>query len=190
MTTLLFATGNPRKIHEARTTLAQFGLDVEPIKLSFDEIQHHDPAEITKAKARAAYALTQKPVVVSDTSWSIPALGGFPGGYMKDVGVWWQADNWLDVMAGQQDKRILCLEHVAYYDGETLRHFEEVYEGQFVAEARGRIDDDESFERVVVLYGDKTMAEQLADGSVASAGETLGHWRQFGEWFAAINNIR
>lgn len=183
MTTILFATGNSRKIHEAQTTLAPFSLGVKPVKLSFDEIQHSDPAEITKAKARAAFALTGRPVVVSDTSWSIPALGGFPGGYMKDVSSWWQAENWLAIMAGQQDKRILCLEHVAYFDGETVRHFEEVYEGRFIDEARGRIDDAESFERVVILYGNKTMAEQLAEGNVASAGETLGHWRQFGEWF-------
>lgn len=183
MTTILFATGNSRKIHEAQTTLLPFNLSVEPVKLSFDEIQHSDPAEITKAKARAAYALTGRPVVVSDTSWSIPALGGFPGGYMKDVSSWWQADNWLAIMASQQDKRIFCLEHVAYFDGEVVQHFEEIYEGRFIDEARGRIDDAESFERVVVLYGGKTMAEQLAEGHVASAGETLGHWRQFGEWF-------
>jgi hypothetical protein len=60
-----------------------------------------------------------------------------------------------------------------------------VYEGRFIDEARGRIDDAESFERVVILYGDKTLAEMVAEGDVASAGETLGHWVQFGEWLAA-----
>ena len=54
MTTIFFATGNQRKIHEATTALAPFDLQVEPVKLAIDEIQHHDPAEITKAKARAA----------------------------------------------------------------------------------------------------------------------------------------
>ena len=182
--TILFATGNHRKITEATATLAPFGIAVEPVKVAIDEIQHHDPAEITKAKVRAAYAATGHPVVVSDTSWAIPALGGFPGGYMKDVSSWWSADNWLDVMRNQDDKRILCLEHVAYYDGNELRHFEQRYEGRFVDEARGREHEHEAFERVVILYGDKTMAEQLADGDIASAGEELGHWRQFGEWFA------
>lgn len=185
MTTILFATGNNRKITEARATLAPYAIDVEPIKLSIDEIQHSDPAEITKAKARAAFAVTNRPVVVSDTSWAIPALGGFPAGYMKDISNWWQAQNWLDIMRDQDDKRIFCLEHVAYYDGTELRHFEQRYEGRFIDEPRGREDDAESFERVVILYGDKTMAEQLADGDVASAGESLGHWQQFGEWFAA-----
>lgn len=190
MHSILFATGNSRKINEARATLAPYGMDVEPVKVTIDEIQHYDPAEITKAKARAAYAVTGCPVVVSDTSWSIPALGGFPGGYMKDVSSWWQAENWLDIMAKQEDKRILCLEHVAYFDGQNVRHFEEVYEGRFIDEARGRYHDEESFERVVILYGNKTMAEQLADGEIASAGETLGHWQQFAEWFSAENGTR
>lgn len=185
MKSILFATGNQRKITEANATLAPYGIAVEPVRVDIDEIQHLDPAEITKAKARAAYAAAGRPVVVSDTSWAVPALGGFPGGYMKDVSVWWNADNWLDVMRTQTDKRIICLEHVAYYDGATVQHFEQRYEGRFIDEARGREHDAEAIERVVILYGDKTMAEQLADGDIASAGEELGHWRQFGEWFAA-----
>ena len=58
------------------------------------------------------------------------------------------------------------------------------YEGRFVSEARGRVNDVEAFERVVIMYGNETMAEQLARGDHASAGETLGHWQQFGEWYA------
>lgn len=183
--TIIFATGNARKIAEANDTLHKFGLTVEPVKIDMDEIQHHDPAEITKAKARAAYKVTQQPVVVSDTSWSIPALGGFPGGYMKDISAWLQADDWLSIMARHDDKRIICLEHIAYCDGGTVQHFEEKYEGYFIAEAKGRVDAAESFEQTVVLYGDKTMAEQLAEGGHASAGEVHGHWQQFAKWYTS-----
>lgn len=188
MKTILFATGNSRKIAEANDTLQPFAVTVTPIKLDFDEIQHADSAEIAKAKARNAYiaAGSNQPVVVSDTSWAIPALGGFPGGYMKDTSIWWVAQNWLDIMEHQADKRIFCLEHVAYYDGEVLQHFVEQYEGHFITEARGRIDDDESIEQVISLYGNETMAEQLARGDIASAGETLGHWQQFGEWYSSL----
>jgi XTP/dITP diphosphohydrolase len=182
---VLFATGNARKIAEANRTLDEFGLIVESVKVDIDEIQHTDPAEITKAKARAAYAVTNQPVVVSDTSWSIPALGGFPGGYMKDTSSWWQAEDWLNVMARHDDKRMICMEHIAYYDGETVEHFVQEYEGYFAKEARGRVSEAESFERVVVMYGDKTMAEQLAEGDHASAGEVLGHWQQFAKWYTS-----
>lgn len=185
METVLFATGNSRKIHEARTTLNEYGLDVESVSVNTDEIQHPDPVEITKAKAQAAYTITKRPVVVSDTSWSIPALGGFPGGYMKDIGIWWSEQDWLAIMAPHEDKRIICHEHVAYFDGATVTHFDEAYEGYFVTEGHGRVMNKyESFERVVVLYGNETMAEQLGRGENASAGETHGHWQQFGEWYA------
>lgn len=187
MKTILFATGNARKIHEANETLNHYDITVQPISVMIDEIQHHDPVEITKAKARAAYEAAGMAVVVSDTSWSIPALGGFPGGYMKDVGIWWTEQNWLDVMARQSDRRLFCFEHVAYYDGETMQHFVEKYEGYFTKEARGRKDDSESFERVAVLYGNETMAEQLERGENASAGETLGHWQQFGKWYSMLS---
>lgn len=183
MKSILFATGNSRKIAEATATLQPYRLTVEPVRVDIDEIQHHDPTEITKAKARAAYAAIGQPVVVSDTSWEIPALGGFPGGYMKDISTWLNAADWLTLMARHNDKTIYCHEHIAYCDGTDIQHFVSSYNGRFIDEARGRVDDSESFERTVILYGDKTMAEQLADGDIASAGESLDHWKQFGGWY-------
>lgn len=123
MKKMLFATGNSRKIKEAGSTLAAYNIDVGSIEIDIDEIQHNDPAEITKAKARSAYEVVRKPVVVSDTSWEIPALGGFPGGYMKDISLWLDAEDWLALMARHDDKTIYCHEHVAYFDGEELQHF-------------------------------------------------------------------
>lgn len=183
MKEIIFATGNPRKIEEANKTLKDYDIVVKPIKIDINEMQHQDSAEITKAKARAAYELTNQPIVVSDTSWEIPVLGGFPGGYMKDVSAWFDAKDWISLMSRHLDKTIYCHEHIAYFDGEELRHFVSTYKGKFIDEPRGRIDANESIERVVILYGNLTMAEYLANGSIASAGEVLDHWKQFGEWF-------
>lgn len=187
MREILFATGNGRKIAEANATLQAYDVKVSPVKIEIDEIQHSDPAEITKAKARAAYEVVHEPVVVSDTSWEIPALGGFPGGYMKDVSAWLDGEDWVALMKRHEDKTIYCHEHVAYFDGEQLEHFVASYRGEMIDEARGRVEDFESFEQVTVLYGDKTMAEQLEAGEIASAGEVLEHWRMFGEW--ALKNL-
>lgn len=182
---VLFATGNSRKIKEASDTLNPLGITVTPVSVSTDEIQHHDPKEITNAKARAAYEALGKSVVVQDTSWEIPALGGFPGGYMKDVSNWFAPEDWVALMARHEDKTIYCHEHIAYYDGEQLQHFSHRYEGKFVDSPRGTVAEDESFEALVVLYGDKTMAEQLESGDIASAGDVLEHWQQFGDWYTS-----
>lgn len=183
MQSIAFATGNQHKIHEANLTLAPLGIEVIPVQVEIDEIQHRDPVEITKAKVRAAYVALGKPVVVSDTSWSIPALGGFPGGYMKDIAAWLTAADWLALMAQHKDRTIRCHEYVAYYDCTTLKTFVATYTGALAREARGGVDPEESFEQLAILYGDKTMAEQLADDNVASAGEVLAHWQEFGEWY-------
>lgn len=183
MKKILFATGNDRKIAEATAALEQYGIHVEPHAIAIDEIQHHDAVEIARAKARAAYEVVQQPVVVSDTCWEIPALGGFPGGYMKDVSTWFTAEDWLSLMRRHEDRTIYCYEHIAYSDGEAAEHFVAKYKGKFIDEIRGRQDDSESVEQVVILYGDSTMAEQLARGELASAGETLDHWMQFAIWF-------
>lgn len=179
---LVFATGNVRKIAEATNVLSRYHITLTPQAFEIDEIQHHDPAEITKAKARAAYAAAGMPVVVSDTSWDIPALGGFPGGYMKDVAAWWQPDDWMNVIKAH-DRTITCLEHVAYYDGATLMHFEAQYPGVFVDTPAGGYGN--SIEKVVCLYGGKTLAEMHDEQGIASAGEELAHWHQFGQWYAA-----
>ena len=34
-------------------------------------------------------------IVVADTSWSIPSLNGFPGGYMKDVAEWFTPEDFI-----------------------------------------------------------------------------------------------
>lgn len=178
--TVLFATGNARKIAEARKSLAQHGIGLVVVDVATDEIQHHDSSEITKAKARAAFVVTGEPVVVQDTSWSIPALGGFPGGYMKDVANWWQAGDWMRIMA-ETDRRIICIEHIAYCDGNDIVHFSAEHFG-FFAEA-GRGSNGNSIEKTVVLYGDKTLAEMHDVGDVASASEGLGHWQKFAAWY-------
>jgi non-canonical purine NTP pyrophosphatase (RdgB/HAM1 family) len=183
MATILFATGNQRKINEANDTLESFGVTVEPISIEFDEIQHHNPSEITKAKARAAYAILSQPVVVSDTSWSIPALGGFPGGYMRDVGIWWSEQDWLNIMAGHDDKTIICQEHLAYYDGRDLVHFSQEYEGTFLSQIQGPIvNEKESFERVASLDGKNSLAEGQANRILNGEKKQLAHWQKFGEW--------
>jgi XTP/dITP diphosphohydrolase len=182
--TITFATSNARKIAEARKSLGTHDIGVVAIEVEIDEIQHHEPAEITKAKARAAYEVTHEPVVVQDTSWSIPALGGFPGGYMKDVANWWKPEDWVRILS-EQDRTIICLEHIAYCDGDQVKHFESRYEGAFAEAPRG--DNGNSLDKMVTLYDNgKTMAEMHDIGDVASASEGLEHWRQFAEWYKSI----
>jgi XTP/dITP diphosphohydrolase len=113
-------TGNQRKIAEAKVVFDEYGIVFEAFSADIDEIQHHDPTEIAKAKARAAYEEVHRPLVINDSSWSIPALNGFPGGYMKDINQWFTAEDWLSLLKDKEDKSVVLHERTIYYDGNKM----------------------------------------------------------------------
>lgn len=188
MRTIAFVTGNVRKIEEASAILQPYNIAVEQLPLDVVEIQHHDPIEITKAKAQAAYKIAGRPIVVNDSTWQIPTLGGFPGGYMKDVANWLSADDFLALMRSKQDTRILLREVVAYCDGDNLQLFTADFTGHFITEPRGKAGV--SFNSVVVMdyAGGKTIAESFDardTQNMQPQPKQNVHWQKFAEWFAA-----
>jgi XTP/dITP diphosphohydrolase len=125
-------TGNKRKIEEARASFAKYGLALDVTQVEIDEIQHHDPSKITEAKAKAVYGRLQRPILVNDSHWSIPALGGFPGGYMKDVTGWFTAEDFMALMKDRADRTILLSDTAAFYDGTEYKTFTHHWHGTFV----------------------------------------------------------
>ncbi len=53
--------------------------------LDIPELRSEDIEKISRQKARYAYDILQKPLIVDDTSFSIDALNGFPGPYAAYV---------------------------------------------------------------------------------------------------------
>ena len=115
-------TGNPRKIEEATATLSQYDIAVEIINLDIDEIQHRDPLKITEAKVRAAYERVGKPVIVNDSNWEVPALGGFPGGYMKDIAHWLTPEDFWRCYATKMIGRLFPMTLSPITTGIIYRH--------------------------------------------------------------------
>ncbi len=76
-----FVTGNQGKFDEVKLILKDWTLVRSDIDL--EEIQG-TPEEIVTTKAKTAYSLLNKPLVVEDVSFCCSALGGFPGPYIKD----------------------------------------------------------------------------------------------------------
>lgn len=181
---LTFVTGNPRKIAEAAKIATEFGVTFAHQSLKIDEIQHHDPLEVAKAKARAAYQILKQPVVINDASWQIPALGGFPGAYMHDMVIWFKPQDWLNLIAEYPDKSIIVIEIVVYFDGETITHFQFQQIGRFSNTPKGT--GNNSIEQVAVFTGDKTIAEHHDAGGRQNNSIDLKAWRDFFNWYRSI----
>jgi Ham1 family protein len=187
---IAFITGNPHKLEEAKSVLKNYEIVVESLQFDIEEIQHYNPLEITKSKVRAAYEKAGQSVVVNDSSWEIPALGGFPGGYMKDVVNWFTAEDFLALMKDKNDRRIILHDVVAYFDGEQLELFIYDQTGVFINEPRG---EGTSMNQVVSMEnsGGLTIAEEFAlrhDGVEINPSH-FQHWQKFGEWFTARDDL-
>ena len=187
---IAFITGNPHKLEEAKSVLKNYEIVVESLQFDIEEIQHYNPLEITKAKVRAAYEKAGQSVVVNDSSWEIPALGGFPGGYMKDVVNWFTAEDFLALLKDKNDRRIILHDVVAYFDGEQLELFIYDQTGVFINEPRG---EGTSMNQVVSMEnsGGLTIAEEFAlrhDGVEINPSH-FQHWQKFGEWFTVRDDL-
>jgi XTP/dITP diphosphohydrolase len=182
--TLILATTNPRKVREAKTIFDEFSIKFEQKKLDIEEIQHHDPTKITEAKVRAAFTEVKKPVVVNDSSWEIPALNGFPSGYMKDVQQWFTAGDWLNLMRDKENREIILHERVGFFDGEILRIFSYELRGKFLEKPSEA--DGGSMEKLVQLDGDSgALAEHLEKmwQEEDSRPKHCDQWCEFAEWY-------
>lgn len=175
---LLFATGNQRKLREANAAGKKHRLTFIPIEVDIHEIQHHDPLEVTKQKARSAWAKIQKPVVVNDTSWNIPALNGFPGAYMKDVAEWFAPEDFLELMSQKSDKRICCIETTAYIDSTTEQVFTKEFWGECAAEPKGTGNSIEQ----VALFNGKTLGEYRDRNELAFDPKDYA-WKDIVDWY-------
>lgn len=184
MRQIAFVTGNKNKFYEASKICEKFDIELLQKSLDIDEVQHHDPLEITRAKVISAYAVIGKPVVVNDSSWAIPALGGFPGGYMKDVSLWLRVKDFKALIQGQSDQAIYLTDTVAYYDGSELNIFSHRRRGVFMTELD--VAPDASFDSIVQMDGEPTtIAEVIKKGEWdISSEERYRHWYEFARWYS------
>ena len=85
MSSIYFASSNRNKFEEARSILAEFGIRLVFYKCSLEELQAETLEEVARHKARQAYLLCSKPLIVEDDGLFIRSLRGFPGPYSSFV---------------------------------------------------------------------------------------------------------
>ncbi len=117
---LIFCTSNQEKLKHAQFACQKHGINLVQIDNQIDEIQSEDLVAIIKHKATSMFDAIQKPLVVSDDSWSIPALNGFPGPYMKSMNHWFTAQDWLNIMQSYTNRQIFLTARLAYIDNSGL----------------------------------------------------------------------
>jgi XTP/dITP diphosphohydrolase len=77
---MILVTGNENKWREAQRIL---GRPLERAAIDLPEIHAATTAEVAREKAHAAWTQLHQPLVIEDAGLEFPALGGFPGPFIK-----------------------------------------------------------------------------------------------------------
>lgn len=109
-------TGNKGKLAEFRRLLPD-SVAFDHVAIDLPEIQSLDSNEIITAKAQAAYANLQRPVLVEDVTAGIDELGGLPGPFIKFFEQKLGKDA-LFMLRGETSAKVVCT--IGYYDGENM----------------------------------------------------------------------
>jgi non-canonical purine NTP pyrophosphatase (RdgB/HAM1 family) len=155
---IVFVTSRPEKAREAE----RLGFKIERLHISLPEPQALDPSEIVEQKARSAYALLSRPVLVEDSGLAIRAWGGFPGALVK----WVEASAGIPalprMLVAFEDREATAICAIAYYDGGQLVAARGEARGSIAAAPRG--SGGFGWDTVFVPEGgDRTFAEMAPE---------------------------
>lgn len=179
MKQIIFSTGNKTKLNEAIKTCKLFDIEITQRHLDIDEIQSHNPLVIARHKAEQAYGIVKQPVVVNDSFWSIVALNGFPGGYMKDMTKWFNSDDFLNLMRDKSDRRFCITDCIVYQDDKIEKTIVKEFWGVI---ADSPVGNGNSIENVAIING-LTLAQYHELGrSALKTDENI--WNEFAKWFS------
>ncbi len=117
---LLFATSNNAKAATLQQYFDTLGIEVKVVAKGLDliEQQADDALEVAESKARQAFATLGVPLVVDDSAFHIPALGGFPGVYQKYIIDTIGPEGILKLMEGVKDRSAYFISNLVYADDE------------------------------------------------------------------------
>jgi XTP/dITP diphosphohydrolase len=192
MIQVLFATGNSSKFDIAKNICEKLHIELVQAVVDIDEIQGEDPEKIISRKAHDTYKALQKPAIVSDDSWSIPGLRGFPGPYMKSVNHWFTAEDFIHLTKDLADRRVILQRYLTYYDGKEIKMFHQDITGQLLTEQRG--DSYEESRKIIALDIDHGLSvAEVYNAGTEHAPQRLSEleesWRDFAAWYTQTGAV-
>ncbi|MCR4327400.1 MAG: RdgB/HAM1 family non-canonical purine NTP pyrophosphatase [Nanoarchaeota archaeon] len=149
-----FVTGNKSKYNEVKELLE----DVVRVDLNLSEIQSGDIYEVTREKARTAYEIVKRPVVVEDIGFYLECLNKFPGPLIKFFISSIGSGGIYDLVKNYKDKTAIVRCVVAYFDGKEFHFFTGDIRGKVVS-PRGK--DNFGFDPIFQPDGKKKTFSEM-----------------------------
>jgi len=132
---MIFVTSNKGKVEEISTML---GMQLENTNLELDEIQDINIANVAIHKAKQAYGILQKPLIVDDTGIEIVDWNGFPGPLLAHIVKSGGMPLMLSMMKGAAKRDAVFKTVIAYHTGAEVLTYEGALEGSIAGEIKGK----------------------------------------------------
>lgn len=129
---MYFVTGNENKYEEAKKIL---GIELDFLKINMNEIQSDDIYEIVKEKAKTAYNIIKKPVIVEDVGFYLECLNGFPGPLIKNLISSIGAKGIYELVKNYKEKTCIVRCVLCYFDGKHFNFFTGDVKGKIIRPA-------------------------------------------------------
>lgn len=131
---ITFITGNANKAEHLGRVL---NITVSHHKLDLTEIQSLSLKEVIKHKTDEAYRYMKKPVLVTDVSLTIHALGKLPGPFIKYFLEELGNNGIANLLQNFQDKSAIAMSMIGFHDGKTLHTFKGEIKGKIADKPKG-----------------------------------------------------
>ena len=115
---MFLVTSNPNKVKEFSQILR---LELAQVNLDLDEIQAIEVEKVVRHKAKQAYDLIKRPLLVEDTGLYIEEWHNFPGALIKWVGETIGYERICQMIG--KNRRAKAETAVGFYDGRTYQCF-------------------------------------------------------------------
>ncbi len=116
---ILFVTTNKGKVMSLQNRLSKDLFTITQKELDIVEPQGISSTEVSIAKAKYAYSLVKRPLIVQDSAFHIPALNGFPGVYIKYIEESIGIEGLIKLMKNVNDRSCYFDQSITYIEGEN-----------------------------------------------------------------------
>lgn len=182
-----FCTGNIEKFNNAHIACAEYGIELRQRPLDIAEIQSEDAQNIVRDKLQKAYEAVRLPLVVTDDSWEIPGLSGFPGPYMKFINHWFKPEDFLHLTQHLQDRDVYLVQYLGYTNGAETKVFVWKTHGTLLTSVRGTYGA--ASHKLISLDGDNGLSiAEIYDQGLNDSKRAAAHvWQDFAHWLQDPN---
>lgn len=174
---LVYVTRNELKFKVAVQSLQNSGISLERKSLNTPEIQSNRVEEIAEWSAVWASQHLNQPVVVMDSGYYIEALNGFPGPFIKFVNEWLSADDYLNLLQGKSNRRVIIRDCLAYcHPDEKPILFCQLHQGKLATDA-GR-QNGTSIDQIFIPEGYSKPISEIPPDEILAYWSNAAIWRE------------